>query len=116
MRLSKVLSNSQIDALGGDSKALKGLNGTDRHAAIEKQLRLNTKFQTNAKNLASIFMSEQAVIRGGGAVGDKPPVIIKNIESKLRARTKTLCLAVYSQLWLSLIRNAAGAFSEDGKS
>lgn len=88
VRLSKSLSNSQIDALGGDSKALKGLNGTDRHAAIEKQLRLNTKFQTNAKNLASIFMSEQAVIRGGGAVGDKPPVIIKNIESKLRARTE----------------------------
>lgn len=88
VRLSKSLSNSQIDALGGDSKALKGLNGADRHAAIEKQLRLNMKFQTNAKNLASVFMSEQAVIRGGGAVGDKPPVITKNIESKLRARTE----------------------------
>lgn len=87
-RLSKSLSNSQIDALGGDGKALKGLNGTDRHAAIEKQLRLNKKFQTNAKNLASIFMSEQAVIRGGGAVGDKPPVIAKNIESRLRGRSE----------------------------
>jgi hypothetical protein len=88
VRLSKALSNSQIDALGGDSKALKGLSGAERHVAIETQLRLNAKFQTNAKNLASIFMSEQSVIRNGGAVGDKPPVIAKNIESKLRARTE----------------------------
>ncbi len=86
--LSKSLSNSQIDLLGGDSKALKGLSGADRHAAIDKQLRLNTKFQSNVKAVADVFMSQQGVIKIGGASGDSRPSIFLNIESRLRGRSE----------------------------
>ena len=87
-RLSKSLSNTHIDALGGDSKALKGLNGADRHAAIEQQMRTNTKFQNNVRSLSQVFMNDQNVIRNGGATGGNAPVILENISSKLRSRTE----------------------------
>jgi hypothetical protein len=86
--LSKFLSNSQIDLLGGDSKALKGLSRADRQAAIDKQLRLDAKFQSNVKAVADVFMSQQGIIKIGGASGDSRPSIFLNIESRLRARTE----------------------------
>lgn len=87
-RLAKALSNGQVDALGGDGKALKGLSGAERQAAIEKQLRLNAKFQTNVKALSSVFMNDQTVIRNGGATGNNPAAIFENIGSRLRARNE----------------------------
>jgi len=86
-RLSKALSNGQIDALGGDGKALKRLNGAERQAAIEKQLRENPKLQANVRALANVFMSDQTVIRNGGATGNNPAAIFENIGSRLRARS-----------------------------
>jgi hypothetical protein len=87
-RLAKALSNGQVDALGGDGKALKGLSGAERQSAIEKQLRLNAKFQANVKALSSVFMNDQTVIRNGGATGNNPAAIFENIGSRLRARNE----------------------------
>ncbi|CAN5507594.1 hypothetical protein BH11CYA1_BH11CYA1_17680 [soil metagenome] len=86
--LPKFLSNAQIEALGGDGKALKGLPAAEREAAIERQLRANPRLQANVKLVASVFMNDQNVIRNGGAAGDKPATIFENVKSKLRARTE----------------------------
>jgi len=92
------LSNGQVDALGGDGKALKGLSGAERQAAIEKQLRLNAKFQTNVKALSSVFMNDQTVIRNGGATGNNPAAIFENIGSRLRARNEDSLLGRQSEV------------------
>lgn len=80
--IARFLKNDQLQALGADLNALKGLTGDERLQALSRQVRTNRQLKDNLSKIRNVLQQERDSIESG-----QLSIISSNTVAKLRLKS-----------------------------